>query len=322
MSAVIGYAPGAYDLFHVGHLNVLRHARRHCDVLVAGVVADEVCELTKGVRPFVPLAERLDIVASIGIVDQVHAETTPDKLDAWQDVRFHRIFKGDDWRGTPKGDALEERLGRGRRRGRLLPLHGAHLQHHAAPRGDGPRPAAPRRPGGRGAGVITLTGSRAPTVAVDDDGLSLPADSRRSRDSVVRRTLRVVVPAGPRRHAATAPADHRAGRRRCGRTCTAAPGSPLADHHRPDVRRPRRSCSAATEPAEAGQLRVEDAHGHPLAVNKVGNLTRVFAETDDGARARDPRGHRAGARRPARRRRRGGLPQLRLPARARSARAG
>ena len=54
MSAVIGYAPGAYDLFHVGHLNVLRHAREHCDVLVAGVVADEVCELTKGVRPFVP----------------------------------------------------------------------------------------------------------------------------------------------------------------------------------------------------------------------------------------------------------------------------
>jgi glycerol-3-phosphate cytidylyltransferase len=108
---VIGYAPGAYDLFHVGHLNVLRQAREHCDMLVAGVVADEVCELTKGVRPFVPLEERLEIVRSIGIVDAVHAETTPDKLDAWQDVRFHRIFKGDDWRGTAKGRALEERLG-------------------------------------------------------------------------------------------------------------------------------------------------------------------------------------------------------------------
>jgi len=63
------------------------------------------------VRPFVPLAERLEIVRSIGIVDEVYAETTADKLDAWQDVRFHRIFKGDDWRGTPKGLALEERLG-------------------------------------------------------------------------------------------------------------------------------------------------------------------------------------------------------------------
>ena len=111
MSAVIGYAPGAYDLFHVGHLNVLRQARRHCDVLVAGVVADEVCELTKGVRPFVPLEERLDIVASIGIVDEVYAETTTDKLDAWQDVRFARLFKGDGGRGTGKGRALEERLG-------------------------------------------------------------------------------------------------------------------------------------------------------------------------------------------------------------------
>ena len=111
MSGVIGYAPGAYDLFHVGHLNVLRQAREHCDVLVAGVVADEICELTKGVRPFVPLVERLEIVRSVGIVDQVYAETTTDKRDAWQDVRFHRIFKGDDWRGTPKGLALEESLG-------------------------------------------------------------------------------------------------------------------------------------------------------------------------------------------------------------------
>jgi glycerol-3-phosphate cytidylyltransferase len=111
MSGVIGYAPGAYDLFHVGHLNVLRQAREHCDVLVAGVVADEICELTKGVRPLVPLEERLEIVRSVGIVDEVYAETTTDKRHAWQDVRFHRIFKGDDWRGTPKGRALEERLG-------------------------------------------------------------------------------------------------------------------------------------------------------------------------------------------------------------------
>ena len=58
-----------------------------------------------------PLAERLEIVRSVGIVDEVYAETTTDKRDAWADVRFHRIFKGDDWRGTPKGIALEERLG-------------------------------------------------------------------------------------------------------------------------------------------------------------------------------------------------------------------
>ena len=110
MSRVIGYAPGAYDLFHVGHLNVLKLAKERCDVLVAGVVADEICLQTKGVRPFVPLEERLAIVRSIDVVDAVHAETTADKLHAWEQVRFDRIFKGDDWRGTQKGIALEERL--------------------------------------------------------------------------------------------------------------------------------------------------------------------------------------------------------------------
>ena len=111
MTRVTGYAPGAYDLFHVGHLNVLREARMRCDHLVVGVVSDQMCELTKGVQPFVPLEERVEIISSLAIVDDVHVETTPDKLDAWEAVRFDRIFKGDDWRGTRKGRALEERLG-------------------------------------------------------------------------------------------------------------------------------------------------------------------------------------------------------------------
>jgi glycerol-3-phosphate cytidylyltransferase len=104
---VVGYAPGAYDLFHVGHLNVLRHAAAHCDVLVAGVVADEVLLQTKGRLPVIPLAERMEIVGSLRFVDRVHAEVVPDKLDTWREVRFDVIFKGDDWRGTPKGDRLE-----------------------------------------------------------------------------------------------------------------------------------------------------------------------------------------------------------------------
>ena len=107
---IVGYAPGAYDLFHVGHLNLLRQAAALCDVLVAGVVADEVLERTKGARPFVPLAERLEIVAAIDVVDRVHAEASTDKVDAWRTVGFHRVFKGDDWRGTEKGVALESRL--------------------------------------------------------------------------------------------------------------------------------------------------------------------------------------------------------------------
>lgn len=104
---VIGYAPGAYDLFHIGHLNILKHAAAHCDHLVAGVVSDEMLELTKGRAPVIPLAERMEIVASLRFVDSVHAEVVPDKLDTWREVGFDVLFKGDDWRGTPKGERLE-----------------------------------------------------------------------------------------------------------------------------------------------------------------------------------------------------------------------
>lgn len=107
MSRRIGYAPGAYDLFHVGHLNLLRQAHAHCDHLIAGVVADEVLEMTKGRRPVIPLAERMEIVRHISFVDEVVAETQADKLVTWKSVPFDVIFKGDDWRGSPKGERLE-----------------------------------------------------------------------------------------------------------------------------------------------------------------------------------------------------------------------
>ncbi|WBB59734.1 adenylyltransferase/cytidyltransferase family protein [Streptomyces sp. WMMC500] len=107
MAHTVGYAPGVYDLFHVGHLNILRHARSRCDYLVAGVVSDEMARLAKGRAPVVPLVERLEIVRSIRHVDAAFVETVPDKLETWQQVRFDVIFKGDDWRGTPKGEKLE-----------------------------------------------------------------------------------------------------------------------------------------------------------------------------------------------------------------------
>ncbi|MET9463220.1 adenylyltransferase/cytidyltransferase family protein [Streptomyces sp. NPDC006544] len=103
----VGYAPGAYDLFHIGHLNILRHARSQCDYLVAGVVSDEMAEIAKGRRPMIPLVERLEIVRSVKYVDAAFVETVPDKVETWKQVRFDVIFKGDDWRGTPKGDRLE-----------------------------------------------------------------------------------------------------------------------------------------------------------------------------------------------------------------------
>jgi glycerol-3-phosphate cytidylyltransferase len=110
MGKVVGYAPGAYDLFHVGHLNLLRRAKASCDHLIAGVVSDDLCRLVKGADPVIPLAERVEIVGALGVVDQVHVELVPDKLVTWRELRFDRIFKGDDWRGTPQGDLLERRF--------------------------------------------------------------------------------------------------------------------------------------------------------------------------------------------------------------------
>jgi len=104
----IGYAAGAFDLFHVGHLNILKHAKSECDYLIAGVVSDEMLELTKGITPVIPLAERLEIVSHISYVDEAIAEVLPNKLDTWRQVGFDVFFKGDDWRGTEKGRKLEQ----------------------------------------------------------------------------------------------------------------------------------------------------------------------------------------------------------------------
>jgi glycerol-3-phosphate cytidylyltransferase len=71
------------------------------------VVSDEMVEQAKGRRPVIPLVERLEIVRSVRYVDAAFVETVPDKLETWQQVRFDVLFKGDDWRGTPKGDKLE-----------------------------------------------------------------------------------------------------------------------------------------------------------------------------------------------------------------------
>jgi glycerol-3-phosphate cytidylyltransferase len=103
----IGYAAGAFYLFHVGHLNILKHAKSQCDYLIAGVVSDEMLTLTKGISPVIPLAERLEIVSHISYVDEARAEVVPDKLDTWRDIKFDVFFKGDDWRDTDKGRRLE-----------------------------------------------------------------------------------------------------------------------------------------------------------------------------------------------------------------------
>jgi glycerol-3-phosphate cytidylyltransferase len=103
----IGYAPGVYDMFHVGHLNILRNSRLACDHLIAGVVSDDMASWAKGKRPVIPQTERLEIVRSVRFVDDAVIEDVPSKVEMWERLHFDVIIKGDDWRGTEKGQKLE-----------------------------------------------------------------------------------------------------------------------------------------------------------------------------------------------------------------------
>lgn len=105
-----GYVPGGFDLFHIGHLNILRAARARCDVLIAGVATDESLVAMKNREPAVPFAERAEIVAAIRLVDQVVADHSQDKRVAWRSHPFDVLFKGSDWAGTPKGLQLETEM--------------------------------------------------------------------------------------------------------------------------------------------------------------------------------------------------------------------
>ena len=102
----IGYAPGIFDLFHVGHLNIVRESRKFCDHLVVGVLTDEMASRTK-LTPVIPFEERIEIVRAIRYVDEAVAEDVPHKMQMWERLHFDVIIKGDDWKGTDKGDKLE-----------------------------------------------------------------------------------------------------------------------------------------------------------------------------------------------------------------------
>jgi glycerol-3-phosphate cytidylyltransferase len=106
----VGYSSGVFDMFHVGHLNLLRRARNYCRHLVVGVASDEYVENLKGRPPVVPCDERIDIVSALGIVDEVIIDRSEDKLAIWQQRPFDAIFKGSDWQGTPKGYRLERTM--------------------------------------------------------------------------------------------------------------------------------------------------------------------------------------------------------------------
>ena len=106
-NAVIGYTQGTFDLFHVGHLNLLQHAKELCDYLIVGVNADELVREYKHKTPIVNELDRNEIVAGLSMVNESRVVTTLDKLDAHEKFQFNTIFIGDDWKGNPRWEQTQ-----------------------------------------------------------------------------------------------------------------------------------------------------------------------------------------------------------------------
>lgn len=104
---IIGYTAGVYDLFHIGHLNLLKNARGMCDKLIVGVTVDELVEY-KGKRAMIPFEDRIEIVRSCKYVDAAIPQYDMDKLTACKKLGATILFVGDDWYGTDKWKNYEE----------------------------------------------------------------------------------------------------------------------------------------------------------------------------------------------------------------------
>lgn len=104
---IIGYTAGVYDLFHIGHLNLLKNAKGMCDRLIVGVTTDELVRY-KNKSPVIPFTERIEIVRNIKYVDAVVAQEDMDKLLMCKKLKADILFVGDDWYATNKWEAYEE----------------------------------------------------------------------------------------------------------------------------------------------------------------------------------------------------------------------
>ena len=106
---IIGYTAGVYDLFHIGHLNLLKNAKGMCDKLIVGVTTDELVQY-KGKKPVIPYVDRAEIVRSIKYVDAVVAQENMDKLTMCKKLKANILFVGDDWYQTEKWEQYEKEL--------------------------------------------------------------------------------------------------------------------------------------------------------------------------------------------------------------------
>lgn len=104
---IIGYTTGVYDLFHIGHLNLLKNAKGMCDKLIVGVTVDELVAY-KGKKAMIPFEDRIEIVRSIKYVDAAVPQHDMDKLAACKKLGAKILFVGDDWYATEKWQEYEK----------------------------------------------------------------------------------------------------------------------------------------------------------------------------------------------------------------------
>lgn len=106
----VGYTAGVFDLFHIGHLNILKRSKEMCDFLIVGVSTDELTISYKHKSPIIPYIERVAIIEAIRYVDRVVPQETRDKLASYEKYRFDVMFVGDDWKGTELFIKVENEL--------------------------------------------------------------------------------------------------------------------------------------------------------------------------------------------------------------------
>ncbi len=106
---IIGYTSGVYDLFHIGHLNLLKNAKNLCDKLIVGISSDELVSY-KNKKAVINHQERMEIVRSIKHVDAVVPQNDMDKFKMWERLKFDIMFVGDDWFNTPKWKELDKQF--------------------------------------------------------------------------------------------------------------------------------------------------------------------------------------------------------------------
>lgn len=106
---IVGYTTGVFDLFHVGHLNVLRNAKALCSKLIVGVTTDKLVEY-KHKKSVIPYDERSEIIRNLKFVDMVIPQEEIDKFEIWKKLKFDILFVGDDWHDTPSWNVYEEKL--------------------------------------------------------------------------------------------------------------------------------------------------------------------------------------------------------------------